>query len=137
MNDLISKKIEKALLAINNGTLKNVIKWTHLDIAKAPSLNGYESLNGQIYATEYINKKLCLYRYDTRVYIDEDAWHPDTAYKLMFITDENKTDWEFPSHRLLKDLYESVTYQIASVDDFFEKCIEELGDSDSNRVMFL
>ncbi|KPA11391.1 hypothetical protein MHK_008414 [Candidatus Magnetomorum sp. HK-1] len=122
------KKIDKALIVLNKGTVDETIKWKTVTLNNAPGLEGYEELNGNVYCCKHKGKRLCIYKYDTRYYVDEDAWYPSSSTRLLFINDDYAAEWCFPENRMINDLYSSVSYQIAQVDSFFDSCTEGFDD---------
>ena len=123
-------KLDKALIALNKGTLARTIKWQPVNLKETPGLAGYDTLEGKIFQSGYKGKNLCIYKYGTRYYVDEDEWHPTTCYRLLFVDNDFKEEWVFPDNRAIKDLYDSVTFQIANADRFFDDCINELSEDD-------
>ena len=123
-------KLDKALIALNKGTLARTIKWQSVIPKEIPGLAGYDTLEGKIYRSEYKGKILCIYRYGTRYYVDEDEWHPTECYRLLFVDNDFKEEWVFPDNRAIRDLYDSVTFQISDADRFFDDCINDLSGDD-------
>lgn len=123
-------KIDKALIALNKGTISGEIKWQPVSLKEIPGLEGYDSLEGRVYCTKHKGKNLCIYKYGARYYVDEDMWHPTTEYRLQFVDENWESEWVFPDNRAIKDLYSSVSYQIANADKFFDDCINDLSEDD-------
>lgn len=123
-------KLDKALIALNKGTFAGTIKWQPVNLNVIPGLEGYDTLRGNIFCAEHKGKNLCIYKYDSRYYVDEDEWHPTTNYRLLLVNKKHEAEWEFPENRAIKDLYDSVAFQISNANKFFDDCISDLSEND-------
>lgn len=118
-------EVNQVITTLNRLTIEGAINWNPMQLHKVPGLVGYQKVNGQVFSSEYKNKKLVLYKYDDRSYYDEDAWHPEIGYRLMVVNNENELAWEFPENRMTPDLYDSILYKVANIDNFFNQILEK------------
>ena len=47
-------------------------------------------------------------------------------HKLVILDVDGNIDWEFPRHRGISDLYDSVRYKVANVQSFFDSFKDEI-----------
>lgn len=113
-------KLTSVLSKLNKETKKNEIKWDEPILYRNLQLNSSEELIGKIYATMFNDRHLWLFKINQQIQTDdfEFTWVP--SYKLIVLDESQKIEWEFPYHRGIMDLYESVSYKVANMDSFFD-----------------
>ena len=122
MND--DKTFSNVIIQLINLTRSNELKWIKQD---PPSwLTDSGSKIESVYLTEYKGRKLRLFKESYLKYDDMDtSWFWAKRTVLQLIDKNNKTDWEFPWCRELKDLIEAVRYHSANVGEFLDNSIKK------------
>jgi hypothetical protein len=117
MND--EKTFSKVIIQLINLTRSNELKWKKQDPPNWLTDSG--SKIESVYLTEYKGRKLRLYEEKYQSYDDFDRSYSWAKRPVLQIIDQfNKTDWEFPWCRELKDLIEAVRYHSANVSEFLD-----------------
>jgi len=116
------KSFSNVINRIINLTRSNALKWDKQD--PPPWLTDSDTKIESVYLTEYAGRRLRLYeaRYQTYDEMDRN-WSWAKKPVLQLIDKRNKTDWEFPWCRELKDLLEAVRYHSANIGDFLDNFI--------------
>lgn len=112
-------KISIVISKMNRDTKENKLKWTEPVRVRSLKLNSSEELVGKIYQTEFNNRILWLFKINQQIQTDEFEFTWIPAYKLIVLDSNQDIDWEFPHHRGIMDLYETVSYKVADMDSFF------------------
>ncbi len=118
-------KISKKLSQINRYTKERGIFWETLIHYPNLGLSSNEELVGKIYQTEFEGRKLRLFKINRKVQTDEFEFNWIPAFKLEILDHNDSSDWEFPDHRGIWDLYDSVRYQVSNIDSFLSSGIDE------------
>ena len=118
-------KITIMLSKLNSETKENKLKWNEHFKGKFPNLSSAEELVGKIYETTFNNKILWLFKINQRYQTDEFEYTWMPSYKLIILDSNYDIDWEFPSHRGIMDLFETVSYKVADMDSFFASIKDE------------
>lgn len=113
----ISKIITKLIKDTRSGILEWEEDYTNIDL-------GEERILGKPYVTELNHRMLRIYKYKYKHYTDYDQYVWSESFRLEFIDGHGNSEWEFPNTGSVRDLYESVTYQISDVDDFFDEYLK-------------
>ena len=117
MND--DKSFSKVINNLISLTRSNELKWEKQD----PPFNLTDSGSKieSVYLTEYKGRKLRLYEEKYQSFDEMDRSYSWVKRQVLQLIDKkNKTDWEFPWCRELKDLIEAVKYHLANVSDFLD-----------------
>jgi hypothetical protein len=112
-------KITKVLSQINRDTKEGKITWQQPDKRPKLGLSSNEELVGKIYETEFNNRGLRLYKINERIQTDEYEFNWVPSFKLEILDEYDNVDWEFPYHRGIIDLFESVRFKVSDVESFF------------------
>ena len=121
MND--KKNITSLIVKLNKMTQNGELKWSSYNSRLV--LDYQDEAVDKIYRTSYKDKHFRLFKYRSRDYTDEDIFHWITRWRLE-ITDENyNAEWTFPEERAIADLYDSVRYQIADVDNLLNELLSD------------
>ena len=122
MND--EKTFSKVIIRLINLTRSNKLKWEKQDPPYLLTDSG--SKIESVYLTEYKGRNLRLFEEKYQRFDDMDqSWFWARRPVLQLIDKRNKTDWEFPWCRELKDLVEAVKYHTANVSDFLDNFFNE------------
>jgi len=122
MND--DKSFSKVIINLIRLTRSNELKWEKKD--PPPWLTDSGSKIETVYLTDYKERKLRLYEEKYQQYDEMDRdWFWAKRAVLQLIDTRNKTDWEFPWCRELRDLIEAVKYHSANVSDFLDKFFDK------------
>jgi len=115
-----SNKISTVLSVMNRETKEGKITWTELIRTNELSLNSNEELVGKVYTANYKDRILIIFKCLVQIQTDEFEfnWTPD--YRLTMLDKNGKVDWEFPRHRAIVDLYESVRFKVANIESFLD-----------------
>jgi hypothetical protein len=113
-----SNKISSVLSAMNRETKEGKISWTELTRVNDIGLNSNEELSGKIYRTIYKDRHFTLFKCLIKIQTDEFEYNWTPEYRLIILDNNGKIDWEFPRHRALFDLYESVRFKVADIESF-------------------
>lgn len=120
MNTTYSIKI---VTKLNRETKEGGIDWK-ISRAEPSSMLGSETLVDYVYTCTVLDKKLRLYKYQSKSYYDEGLYEWIENYRLEFIDDWGKSEWAFPDDRAIYDLYETVRYKTSGVEKFMEKFLD-------------
>ena len=121
MNDEIS--FSKVIITLIRLTRSNELKWEKQE--PPPWLTDSGSKIESVYLTEYQGRKLRLYEEKYQGFDEMDrSYYWAKRPILQLIDKRNKTDWEFPWCRELKDLIEAVRYLSANVSSFLDNFIK-------------
>ncbi len=112
-------KISAALSKINRDTREAKLVWKTIKLFSNSQLGLAEEIVGKIYSTEFNNRKILLFKVNKKVQTDEFEFNWIPSYKLVVVDQNYNIDWEFPQHRGIADLYETVSYKLADMDSFF------------------
>jgi hypothetical protein len=121
---------QKVILKLNRDTKENKIKWSVVTNFIPSSISGTEVLVGSIYLSKVNDRSLILYKYRHRYYFDEDQYNLVDDIRLEFINKSGISEWEFPQDRAIDDLYETVRYKSAHIDEFFQDFLKEQEEDD-------
>jgi len=117
------KNITQLIVKLNKMTQGGELGWSSHNLKL--TLDYQEEIVDKVYRTSYKDKYFRLFKYRSRHYTDEDVFHWITGWR-MEITDENyNAEWRFPEERAISDLYDSVRYQIANVDDLINDLLSD------------
>ena len=119
-----SHDAQKVILKLNRDTKEDKVIW-EVSHGSPSSLGGVEKLLDNSYITKIGNRKIRLYKYEGKYYIDEDQFDWIEYYRLEFVDFYDKSEWEFPRDRALEDLYDTVRYKTSKVEDFFKDYLTE------------
>jgi hypothetical protein len=79
-----------------------------------------------VFSAFFRNKTLRIYAEEYKYWYEEDRYEWDSRIVLAFVDDiTSQNIWEFPQVAGLADLYESVRYQEADVDQFIDEILSE------------
>ncbi len=120
----MESKYIKTVLKLNRLTKENELVWNTARF-EPNSISGTERIVGNSFITTANKKQLRLYKFESRHYTDEDEfyWVPD--YRLEIIDDRGNGGWQFPEHRAIMDLYDSVIYKISGTEEFVDGFLDE------------
>ena len=113
-----SSKISSVLSQMNRETKEGIIKWTELLRHKDIGLTSNEELSGKVYETTYKERHFLIFKCLVKLQTDEFEYNRVPEHKLIMLDKNRKIDWEFPSHRAIMDLYESVRFVVADIETF-------------------
>jgi hypothetical protein len=131
-----SRNLVKAIAKINKLTKSGEITWVIARNTGLMQLPGNNSIFGLVYESKYQGQNLRLFKYNYRVYTDEDEYTLLTSTKLLFVESNGQTLWDVPMGRGLEDLYDSVQFKTANAEDFFEKLLSEDEEEDEDDSGF-
>lgn len=127
MNNIADEKIAQVIGKMLRETIEGTIKWDILDNTSniCSTIDGYDTLVGNVYHTIIDDKNIRLYKYKTRYFVDMDEWYITMAYQLEFFNIITyNTLWVFPSSNSTVDLYNEVSYKTSGADDFIKKYLK-------------
>jgi len=115
-----SGKISTVLSTMNRETKEGKITWTELIRINEIGLSSNEEVTGKVYRTTYKDRDFIIFKCLVKIQTDEFEfnWTPD--YRLTMLDTSGKIDWEFPRHRAIADLYESVRFKVADIESFLD-----------------
>jgi hypothetical protein len=112
-------KLLSVIAKLNELTQEGDLKW--YAVPNPESLDvGTDKKPTAVYETKYKDKRLRIYREEYKYWYDEDRWEWSSKIILAFVDKNNQNAWEFPDVAGLADLYDSVRYQGAGVDQFIK-----------------
>lgn len=115
---------QKVILKLNRDTKEDKVIWEVSHVSPS-SLGGTEKLLDNTYVAKIGIKKIRLYKYEGKYFIDEGQYEWIEYYRLEFIDFYDKSEWEFPRDRAVEDLYDTVRYKTSKVEDFFKDYLGE------------
>jgi hypothetical protein len=114
-----------ALVArLNELTQEGKLKWSAVYNPEELGL-GTDKKVKLVFQTFYKNKTLRIYHEDFKTWYEEDRYVWASRIVLTFVDIGAQSIWEFPNVAGLGDLYESVRYQQAGVDEFINDVLSE------------
>lgn len=117
------KKITSLIVKLNKLTQAGEITWEARD--DHFRLGTHEEFLDKIYYCTYKTKNFRVYNYRYRYYTDEETYHWISRHRLELIDGMGETDYVFPEERAVSNLYDSVRYQVAGVDDIIDDLLED------------
>ncbi len=118
-------KTSKAVTKILRQTQEGEISWK-VD-SRELFLGVDEHLTGQIYMTLILDKYLRIYKYykpkNEAIYGFNGGLFE--SIKLQFTDYDGKPEWDFPYSNAVKDLYETIAFSTANVQEFLDKLLNE------------
>jgi hypothetical protein len=108
-----SNKISTVLSTMNRETIEGSIKWTELVRVNDIGLNSNEKLSGKVYQAEYKGRAVVVFKCLVKIQTEEFEYNWVPEFKLIMLDNKGKIDWEFPRHRAISDLYESVRFKVS------------------------
>lgn len=122
MGDL--KKYVKTVAKLNELTQDRNLLWS--TIPDAESLNlGKDKPVKTVFQSDYKGKELRIYEETYKFWTDVDRFEWSNRIVLAIVGDDNENLWEFPSVIGITDLFESVRFQVANVDQFIDDLFSE------------
>ncbi len=125
-----TSKYLKIIVKLNRDTNEEKIYW---EINRSiPLLSAHERLIDNVYTVKISDKNLRLFKYDYRYYLDEDTYDWVRTCRLEFIDIHGNSEWTFPNdlRNAIEDLYETVRFKTAKVDNFLNDYLSESELSD-------
>jgi len=129
----MTKQEGKIIAKINRETKDDLIGWT-VTTGKPSSLSASEILINTIYICNIKDKNLRLYKYRSKHFYDEDAFEWVDSCRFEFIDQSGNSEWAFSEDRGIIDLYDTVRFKTAGIDQFFEDYLieEEAGHQEED-----
>lgn len=122
---------KKIITKLNRETKEGKLKWETIR-NKPSSLSGSEVLIDNVYVCQVLEKKLRLYKYQSKYFIDEERYEWTDSYRLEFMDVYGNSEWTFPEDRGIYELYESVRFKASNIEKFMgDYLTDEDSDSDS------
>lgn len=120
-----SNKISTVLSTMNRETIEGAITWTEMLRVNDIGLNSNEELSGKVYQANYKDRNFILFKCLVKIQTDEFEYNWVPEFRLIMLDKKGKIDWEFPGHRAISDLYESVRFKVSDVEPFFDSFEDE------------
>ena len=98
-------------------TLKGNILWNIVN-HKGIELPHDEKVTSKVYTATVSSKKIRVYEYQYKHYVDEEEWLWKRRARLEMIDDNSERLYEFEYDYSLYDLFNSIAKMTANVDDF-------------------
>lgn len=109
-------KEKKLLQHIYQETKLGLLNWSEIGIDRYIRSDG--EVIGKYYCADLKGKKILLYRYKYKHYIDEDEYHWQEDIMLEITDKHFKQECEIESDNTMISLYNSVRYKEANLDSF-------------------
>lgn len=121
----------KIITKLNRDTKEGNVKWESIYV-KPSSLIGSEELMGNVYIAKVLEKKIRLYKYQTKSYhyYEEGTFEWVSQYRLEFIDHRGNPEWTFPGDPAIYDLYETVQYKTSDLDKFLDDYLTDEEEND-------
>jgi hypothetical protein len=122
----------KIITKLNRETKEGTIKW---DIIrnKPSSLSGSEVLIDNVYICKVLNKKLRLYKYQSKYFVDEERFEWTDSHRLEFMDGYGNSEWTFPADRGIYELYESVRFKASDIEQFIGDYLADEGKGEEKE----
>lgn len=118
------KKYVKTVAKLNEMTQDGNLLWNTVPNAESLSL-GKDKPVKTIFQTVYKGKELRIYEETYKYWTDEDRFEWSSRIILAIVGENGENLWEFPAVVGIIDLYESVRFQVANVNQFIEDLFSE------------
>lgn len=103
---------------LNELTQENKLQWQSVYEPSSSIYLGRDKIIGAVFESEFSGKHLRIYEEQSKYWHDEESysWSPRLVFAFVDINGNN--EWESPNVPGLYDLFESVRYQSAGVNEF-------------------
>lgn len=117
------RKVTALIVKLNKLTQEGELKWETKNYEI--QLGSTEELLNKVYQTKLKNKEIRIFRYRYKYYTDEHVYHWASDCRLEFIDSDGTPEWTFPEESTIYDLYDSVRYQTAQIDNFLDNFLTD------------
>ncbi len=108
-----------AIERISKATQKGTIKWSIYSRRKLSISSSKNQIGQYSYTSVYRGKKLRIYRYNERYYIDDSAFVDEEYTQLEIIDDDGQVLYSFDSFKPTDDLMALAQASANELSDFF------------------
>lgn len=110
----------KMVAHLNELTQENKLQWQSTYEPSRSIYLGRDKIIGAVFETSFNGKELRIYEEQSKNWHDEESytWYPRLVF--AFIDANGNNEWESPDIPGLYDLFESVRFQSAGVNDFLK-----------------
>ncbi len=108
---------KRIITKLNRETKEGIVKWDTIR-NKPSSLSGSEVLVDNVYVCKILDKRLRLYKYQSKYFLDEDRFEWNDGYRLEFMDSYGNSEWAFSEDRAIYDLYQSVRFKASDIEKF-------------------
>ena len=112
------------LTKLNRDTKENLVKWEIIS-SRPSSLSGNEVLTDNVYTCMVLDRKIRMYKFQSKIYYDEGAYEWSDGYRLEFIDNEGNSEWGITNDSAIYDLYETVRYKTSDIESFMDKYLKD------------
>lgn len=116
-------KENEFIVKLTKETLRKNIKWNDKQ-NKGLVLPHEERATSKLYITTIDEKKLRIYEFQYKHYVDEDEWLWNQRVRLEMIDANEEKIYEFGYNYSLNDLFNAVTKSNSGVDEFLDKFLK-------------
>ncbi len=118
-------KIQKIIYKLSKSTIEDETMWS-IDEHSKIKLSFDGEIIGKIYKCDFKGKFFRIYGFTYETYSpDFDKLYKTSGEALVLVDKRGELLWEFPYFNSITDLYETVKYKVAGVEDLLEDLLND------------
>ena len=118
-----SKKVTALIVKLIRETKEGNIVWRTSNTLV--QFNGGSELLYKVYVANYKSRFFRIYKYRDRHYTDIDTYGWTERTQLDITDAKSNPEWSFPEEQAVRDLYDTVRFQVAGVSQLLNDILDD------------
>ena len=116
----IERNWDRAIMNLNLLTQQGRLEWAVVPVTPARQSGGKIDF---FYESDFKGKHLRVYLERLSVPFDDSYKHSEESVRVEFVDENGRSLWKFPESPAAWDLYETITFQTAGVDEALDELL--------------